>query len=307
MPTRPARLARRRVQRYLGSLTTSQQAALEREMRRAIVEWDAEGFAFVGRPPRMRLTVMVRKKLSAPRRPVGTIRLPRSLGGIDLKVAVRALHRDGGRALAQRSAVPVGGGISYLAPGVPVLCDGARIGIGCVLTVDDRLYIVTCGHTASSSSSTLTTLDGRTDIATLATNYFLASEKLDAAIYVVSGDGESLLERGAAAATWCDDIHDPEPTDNDTPATFWPTWRDGAESFVEAVESYSACVPAGTGCGYVMLTRCTTLGDSGSSLQIDGAYYALASQRDGNSSFFTPLAAVVARLETGASVAPWRP
>jgi hypothetical protein len=296
-----------RVRRTLPALAPRHHAMLERSLRRAIKVWDAEGWAFIGSPPRLRIAVLVRERLERPPHPVTTIALPRSLGGGRLKIAVIALNRESEtRDLGQ--AVPPGGGISYLAPGVPISCDDARIGIGAVVAVDDQPHIVTCGHAISSDEATLTTVDGETEIAALRANFFAAGDRLDAAVFTVNPDGLALLRQGAAAPTWCDGFHEPTASDNNRDATFWPTWANAQDSFDRAVVAFSACVPAGVGCGYVMLARCTNPGDSGSTLQIDNQYLALASQRDGEHSFFTPLSAVVNKLRaSGASVAPWRP
>lgn len=275
-------------------------------MRKAIKEWGAEGWALIGKPPHVRVVVLVAKKLASPKAHASTITLPKSLGGRALKVAVRALHRDESSSTTSGSTLP-SGGAQYLAPGAPISCDGDRIGIGAVVAIGGSPHIVTCGH-AVGSGDTLATSDGDTEIATLRNNFFTSGDRLDAAVFKVNSDGLDLLRQGASAPTWASTIHAPDAVDNESEVTFWPTWADHKSSFVEDVLSFSACIPDGVGCGYVMLTRCTNLGDSGSTLQIDGSYYALASQRDGNNSFFTPISSVVSRLRSsGATAVPWRP
>lgn len=311
-----------RLRKFLRSVDAADYAVLHDLLRSSLQDWRAEGWALTGRPPQLRLTIIVRKKVREPRRRAHSIELPRSLGGGRLKLAVHAMHREravrpglaldaGDRAgvnlpAVESAAMPSGAGTDYLAPGAPVACDGARIGIGAVVSISGTPHIVTCGHAVDAD--TLTTVDGGTEIATLRNNFSVTGDRLDAAVFTVSADGLSLLEQGSLAPSWCTTFHTPADADNDTDVTFWPTAGDHQPSFVEKVISYSACIPSSIGCGYVMLTRCTSPGDSGSSLQIGNSYYALASRRDGNNSFFTPIRTIVDRLQSGgAQVSPWSP
>jgi hypothetical protein len=252
----------------------------------------------------------VPRKLARPASPATTIVLPARLGGGELKVAIIATHRfaelsttSGPQPLAP------GAGIEFLAPGAPIRGDGSRVGIGAVVSIDSQPCIVTCGHAFSSSGSTLTTLDGATDIATLRTNLFTTTAPLDAAVFDATDDGVQLLEAAPDASSWSASFHEPAAADNGSEATFWPTSNDGAAPFVSDVRAFSSCVPASIGCGYVMLDGCTTNGDSGSTLQLAGAYYGLGSRRNGNFSFFTPLSEVRRRVEdiVGTQILPWRP
>ncbi len=299
------------VRRYLADVPRRAHAELDTCMRAAIKSWDAEGWAIIGTPPRLRVAVLVARKLARPRKPVAKIPLPRSLGGGLLKPAVIALHRDvrvdGPTSGDTSSPLPPGGGIDYLAPGVPVGWNGERIGIGAVIEIGSTPHVITCGH-VPTSETVLTTADDDTEIGTLKTNYFRAADRLDAAVFRLNADGISLLRRGTTASSWCSSIRVPRAADNHEEATFWPTFAAQQSPFVEDVLSYAACVPGGVGCGYVMLTCCTHPGDSGSSLQLASSYYGLASLRDGNNSFFTPISEVRRRLEDeGNTVGIWRP
>jgi hypothetical protein len=297
-----------RLRRYLPRLGPRDRVALEGIVEPELPRWGAEGWAFIGRPPRLRVAILVIKKLAETDTPVDSIPLPKSLGGGRLKPAVRALHRyDAAYTSGEASALQAGAGVDYLAPGVPIACNGDRIGLGAVLAIGHQPHIVTCGH-AIGSNGTLTTADGDTEIASLRINCFVLADRLDAAVFAVNEVGRTLLHRGSLAPSWCTTVHDPVPTDHDAKVTFWPTWKDHQPAFVEEVLSFASCIPSGIGCNYVMLTRCTNPGDSGSSLQIGASYYALASRRDGNLSFFTPIAAVINRLRTGGvDVTPWSP
>lgn len=305
----PKRRGGPRTRRYLPALTRRQHSSLDRLLRQAIKNWDAEGWAFVGTPPRVRVAVLVAKKLASPRNPADTIALPDSLGGGELKVSVLALHRDARPITSTAgSALPAGAGTSYLAPGVPIGCDNERVGLGAVFRINGAPHIVTCAHALSSSQSTLTTCDGSTEIGTLRDDFLSSGGGLDAAVFTVTTDGLALLDAGKTVTTWCDSFHEPAAGDNGHEVTFWPTWTDSQSSFVEDILSFSSSVPGGVGDGYVMLPCCTALGDSGSLLQLGSAYYGLASQRDGNYSFFTPLSLVKRRLQqAGANVTTWRP
>lgn len=301
-----------RPRRHLPKLSRRDHADLEASLRKAIVSWGAEGWALVGRPPHMRVAILVARKLANPLVPATTVRLPPRLGGGDLKVAIHALHRRAHAGAHPRTngdgaALPGGAGTAYLAPGAPILWDDSQIGIGAVFSIGNKPFVITCGHVDTDETS-LTTTDGQTEIATLDRNFFRQPDRLDAAVFAVTSDGVALFKKGFAAPTWCSTFHTPQASDNGEEVTFWPTAQSAEPPFVEDVVSYSACVPSGVGCGYVMLTRCTSPGDSGSLLQLGTSYYALASQRDGNNSFFTPLVAVKNRLESaGKVVGTWRP
>lgn len=297
-----------RIRRYLPVLDRRAHATLERALRPAIARWHAEGWAFVGVPPRMRIAVLVARKLAAPVAPATTIELPASLGSGRLKVAVLALHRDARPETATAGAMPTGAGTDYLAPGVPIGCDNERVGLAAVLALDRKPHLITCGHAIGSADSTLTTGDGATEIGRLHRNLFSSGDNLDAAVFTPTSDGLALLQAGASAPTWCASIHEPVAGDNGKAATFWPTWADSQSPFVEDVMAFSSSIPGGVGVGYVMLPCCTARGDSGSLLQIDNSYYGLASRRDGNYSFFTPISRIKRKLEdSGAKVTPWRP
>jgi hypothetical protein len=305
----PTRRRRTRPRRYIPSPTAKQRDEIERVLRQRIAKWNALGWAFVGEASRLRIAVLVDKKLANPPQRASTFPLPRSMGGGELKVAVMALHREKGDGYTAGGAtLPPGAGIDYLAPGAQLGCDNEVVGLGAVLSIDGDVHIVTCGHAISSAKPTLTTADRSTVIAELIEDYYGSNNRLDAAVFAATDEGIELLEEGKLAPTWCDGIHVPVPDDHGEEATFWPTWGAGKSSFVENVTTFSACVPNGVGCGYVALQRCTFDGDSGSSLQLAGRYYALASQRDGNLSFFTPIDAVKRRLgANGATVRTWRP
>lgn len=283
-------------------------AAIERDVERALAGWDADGWAIVGQPDRLRVAVFVGRKLAAPHKQhrIGTI----PLGRDRLKVAVLATHAGAADAIFTQGSAPLppGAGTDYLAPGAPVLADQERIGIAGTLRVRGVPHVVTCGHAFPTHEGTLTTLDGTTEVATMTANLRLRAGRLDAAVLAITDDGLELFRAGATASSWCNEIRAPAPGDNQREATFWPTWADGRAPFIEEVSSFSSCVPRALGCGAILLPRCTSPGDSGSSLQLGGAYYGLASRRDGNFSAFTPLGAVKAALErTGASVTVWRP
>ncbi len=301
------RLKTTKLRKFLPSLDATEHRRLHDLLRERFAEWNAVGWAITGDPSQLRVTVLVDKKVAEPRVPARSIELPLSFGGGRLKLAVQALHRESGGADHASETMPAGAGVDYLAPGAPISCDGERIGIGAVIAIGNTPHIVTCGH-AVGSADTLTTSDGNTEIATLKDNFFPIGDRLDAAVFTVNDDGLDLLHQGSLAPSWCTSFHAPADTDNDTDVTFWPTAADQQPSFVEKVMSFSACIPSSIGCGYVMLTRCTSPGDSGSSLQIGSSYYALASRRDGNNSFFTPITTIVDRLKSpGVQVTPWSP
>lgn len=304
------RARRPRVRRHLETISRRDHAALEPVLRHAIERWRADGWAIVGHPPRLRVAVLVPRKLPRPASPATTIALPASLGGGELKVAILATHRftEPSTTSGPEPLAP-GAGNDFLAPGAPVRGDGQRVGIGAVVSIDSRPCIITCGHAFSSSGSTLTTRDGATEIATLRTNLFTTAAPLDAAVFDATDDGVELLEGAPDASSWSASFHEPAPADNGSEATFWPTSSDGAVPFVSDVQAFSSCMPASIGCGYVMLDGCTSDGDSGSTLQLAGAYYGLASRRNGNFSFFTPLSEVRRRVEDiiGTQILPWRP
>src|SRR6185436_499536 len=196
-------------------------------------------------------------------------------------------------------------GTDFLAPGSPVLGDGERIGIAAIVEDGTAVYIITCGHPFGSPGSSLTTLDG-TEIGELSTNLFDGRDGSDASLFAVNDRGLDLLADGGHTGSWCKRIHDPDATDNGQSATFWPTWSDNDPPFAAEVRAFSSCVPATSSCGAIMLDRCTSPGDSGSSLQFAGAYYGIASRRSGNYSFFTPLAEVKQRLaRLGTNIIPW--
>jgi hypothetical protein len=297
-----------KLRKYIPSLDASQHRALHDLLRDRIKEWNAEGWAITGHPPQLRVTVLVDKKLAEPPVPAHSIQLPRSLGGGLLKLAIHALHRQSGDPNETSGTMPAGAGVDYLAPGSPINCDGERIGIGAVIAIGNTPHIVTCGH-AVGSADKLTTTDGNTEIATLRNNFFPIGDRLDAAVFTVdTSDGLDLLHQGSLAPSWCASFQPPCINDHDADVTFWPTAADNQPSFVEKVMSCSACIPSSIGCGYVMLARCTKPGDSGSSLQLGSSYYALASRRDGNNSFFTPITTIVDRLtSSGLQVTPWSP
>lgn len=291
--------------RYLARIDARSHRALDASLRPLIAAWGADGWAIVGRPPRLRIAVLVPRKLPAPPTPAGVVPLPRALGGGVLKVAVLATHRDD--AEPERTAAPLdaGAGTDYLAPGAPIGGDNERIGIGAVIAIDGAAHIVTCGHAFEAGATTITTLAGE-DVGELRASYFASG--LDAAVFEPNARGLELLADGTDAPTWCDGFRAPDAADNGRAATFWPTWRDGGAPFLEDVVAYSSCAPATAGCGSVLLPRCTAPGDSGSLLQLDGRYYAIASHRFGNNSFFTPIAAIKKRIEaSGSQVTPWRP
>jgi hypothetical protein len=207
-------------------------------------------------------------------------------------------RKHGGLESAPSSALPVGAGSSYLAPGVPIACDGQRIGLGAVLSDGGDPVIITCGHAVTSSS--LTRFDDEDDeIGTLLEDFFHSNDRLDAAAFTVTPRGLELLQAGSAAETWCTAIHDPVDGDRDVEVIFYPTYDD----YIDPIRS-SVDIPGTVDGGLIMLPRITTLSDSGSTLQLGGQYYGLASQRTPGNSYFTPIAAVRARL---GNFDPWSP
>lgn len=285
------------MKRFLAKIEPNEHRALEARLRELVAVWGADGWAIIGKPGRLRIAILVPRKLAQPSAAIREVKLPRSLGGGVLKPAVIATHN---RAWDEHTAgvLPPGAGTTYLAPGSPIVGNNQRIGIGAVVSVAASVCIVTCGHTGGNA---LSTLDG-TEVATLRSNYLPAG--LDAAVYEVNDVGLTLLRAGRSADTWATRIHDPDANDNGRPSTFWPTWQANRSSFVEDVSSYATCLPGRAVCNSILLPRCTTGGDSGSTLQLDGDYYGLASFVYGNYSFFTSIASVKQRAP---SMQPWRP
>lgn len=285
------------MKRLIAKLDRKSQRVLEARLRTQVAVWGADGWAIIGKPGRLRIAILVARKLSQPSAPIRELELPKSMGGGVLKPAVIATHH---RAWDEHTTgvLPPGAGTTFLAPGSPIVGNNQRIGIGAVVSIANSICIVTCGHVGGN---TLSTFDG-TDVATLRANYLPSG--LDAAVYTVNADGLDLLHAGRSVETWAASFHIPDASDNGQPATFWPTWQANRSSFVEDVSSYASCLPGRAVCNSILLPRCTTAGDSGSTLQLDDGYYGLASFVYGNYSYFTPIAAVKQRLP---SMQPWRP
>ena len=111
------RRRRRRVlrKRYLARIEPEHHVALEAALRAAVVAWDADGWAIVGRPPHLRIAVLVRRKLDRPPHPATVIDLPAALGGGALDVEVLATHD-----VPEQAGLLPGAGRTFLAPGAPI-------------------------------------------------------------------------------------------------------------------------------------------------------------------------------------------
>lgn len=292
----------RRAYRYFAASDYRRhRVVIERALQARLGDWQASGWAIVGRGARLRIAVVVPRVLPAPPCAVDAIEVrgrwlkPSVLGERGLDDALRS--RD-----FEATARP---GADFLAPGVPLAAGDERIGVAAVVVVGGAPQLLTCGH-ALGSSGAVHTIDQRIEVATVSTNLFRTADRLDAALCELTDDGRALLEAGADARSWCKSIHRPDAADHGRDARFWPTHSDDARAFVKPVLSFSSCIPPDQ-CGRIVLAQCTRDGDSGSSLQLDGGYYGIASERRGDLSLFTSVAAVAARLAAGGIVLkPWR-
>jgi len=296
--------SKRRRRRYLPKLTRAQLSGLESAISTAAKDWDCDGWAVVGVPPRLRVAVLVAHRVAVPRAPTFVLELPSALGGGEIEASELATNRT---LDVEQAFLHAGAGVNFLAPGAPLLADDVRVGLGAVFAIDGVVHLVTCGHPFGADSATLTALDG-TEIATLRLNLFDGADGSDAAIFEVLDDGVAMLQAGAGEESWATGIHEPEPTDNGLDALFFPTRSDTAKPFLSPVRAFSSRPPESTRAGAIMLDRCTAPGDSGSSLLFGGEYYGIASRRSGNFSFFTPVAAVkrAAEQQLG-TVTLWSP
>jgi hypothetical protein len=204
---------------------------------------------------------------------------------------------SGGRTRGRSRSLP-------LAPGAAIEVssgDRSRCGIAAVLDLDGDPHLLTCGHSFKSSSGRVFEPSSAAPIATLTRSLFDDAEPLDAAVCKLTDHGKDLLDHSAGAGSWFDRIHTPSAADNGDQVAFWPTNEDDPDPIDLSVTSFSARIDHLFGSGrpqdgFIQIQFPAIEGDSGSVLALDDAYYGLCSGTAGSSSYFTPIAAIVAAL-----------
>lgn len=262
-------------------------ASIERQLERVQDSWGIRGWSFVGRSPRIRVQVHVDVMVKNPGVAASKLRLPPSIGGGELKVAIAATHAH----LPARTAPE--GDNGTLAPGSPIRAvsgsKGGRAGVAAFAVDEDEVvYLLTCGHAFPAGTGHVEVSGTR--VANVVANA-LFSDRIDAALCRLTSAGLQLARKCADEPTWFERLHRPSPDDNDAEVTFYPTHGGHMQPFVERVESFSACDRVGGFdlCDLITLPECTLSGDSGSLLAFDGAFYALCTGTTGTLSCFTPI------------------
>jgi hypothetical protein len=293
--------------------------ALASAVRAKLRTWGAHGWRVSGQGPAMRVEVVVPTTHQRPRQPIAAL----EIGGRLVKPNVIASHAHIRREMRTTGEGSSAIGLSRaIAPGARVRVgrgDGQEfVGIAAVLDFpsgDTR--ILTCGHARafSFSSEILPSDDPQGDtLANLDRNFLSENPPLDAAICTLTDAGKNVLASSSGAPTWrFQNIRTPGAADNGHQAVFWQT-HDGDDTAPTApVETFSGenlalFGPGGPASGFVETSHVVVPGDSGSLLSLGQSLYGLCSGFVGFTAFFTPIASVIARLQSeGTSCTVHRP
>jgi hypothetical protein len=285
-------------------------------------QWNSHGWGVVGNARALRVEVAVPLTTLNPAAPVGTVKLPRSIGG-SLKLAVRS----SGQGLIARSALslpppgPLAASVSAavrepFAPGSRILVDSRpvqRAGVACLVSADSQTYLITCGHVFSPNAANTAVFVNGEVVATLTHNFLDDAEQLDAAYCLVTNRGLQLAAQSLNAPTWFGALLTPSAGQGQ-PAVFWPTNDSATDAVTTTINSFSSCENGLFNsfwnlslCELVRTELVTTGGDSGSLLSVRDRYYALCSGSP-SWSYYTPIEFVLDRMRnTFSEVELWQP
>ncbi|MDD5308449.1 MAG: hypothetical protein PHU25_14095 [Deltaproteobacteria bacterium] len=281
-------------------------AAIDSAMRVQLRQWGAHGWRIVGKPPRIRLEVVVPTTVQRPIHAVGPIQIADRW----IKPSVVSSRVNIRRERWTDGTDPTAIGLSRaVAPGARVRVGRGDlqefVGVAAVLLVSGRPSILTCGHAGAFAYSDEILAGDEPDgdaIATLETNLLEESSPLDAAVCPLTEAGLELLRESRDAPTWrFKKVKTPGVEDNDQSSVFWQT-HDGDDTAPTApVQSFSGETaalfgPRGPRRGFVETGHAVEAGDSGSLLSLSSSLYGLCSGLVGHTAFFTPIAAVITRI-----------
>jgi hypothetical protein len=179
------------------------------------------------------------------------------------------------------------------------------VGVAAVLVLAGRPTILTCGHAEAFLFGDEILAGDEPDgkaLAVLDRNLLSGSNPLDAALCPLTDAGIELLGESSEAPTWrFQRVRIPGPSDNGAESVFWET-HDGEDSARTAPvlsfygETSVLFGPRGPDRGFIETSHAVVGGDSGAPLSLGGRLYGLCSGFVGYTTFFTPIAAVLRRL-----------
>lgn len=277
-------------------------------MRANLRKWGAQGWRIVGQDPQIRIQVSVPSTVQRPGQPIRGLRI----AGRTVKPSVISSHAQIRRERWANGSDPTAIGLAHaIAPGARIRAGRGGfqefVGIAAVLVIDGLPKILTCGHAHAFSYSGELLAGDEPDgdaIATLERNFLEDSAPLDAALCGVTDAGLSVLKDSSAAPTWqFRKVRTPSAADNGKQSVFWQTHDGDDEAPTAPVESFNGensalFGPQGPRGPFVETSHAVAGGDSGSLLSLGNSLYGLCSGFVGYTGFFTPIASVLARLNS---------